>query len=325
MSTRCSAARWAAPFRRGTRQRASQALSCSPISSGAVCFSSCSSLSRLLSRACTSACTTQPTSWREPRSVRPSRSWHWPYSDFVGGPQQPGRDQKQRRQQADPDSDAAPDRRIVVGQVDEAHDHEDRAKRAEARDHHPAGDARGKLIARRAECEEDEHREADEKDELSEHTAMPAEERKGRLLSEGEAAHGDRVPAHEGAQRKDESAEPGKRLARVLERGRGEPFAGSDLESRLHQSPKTARIVSQIDRLMKRARKTSAPTSARNRIRARFSSCWCSSRARRRARARATSRAPARGSMKGLSSRAGWGAGAGIASDSFRFAIRPQA
>src|SRR4029453_3159035 len=130
--------------------------------------SSSFSLRRSPSHASTSACTTPETCSRAPRSVVWSAWPGWPRSDFLGGPQQAGRNQEQARQQADPKADAAAGGGEVVRNRDHADEDEDRGQEAEPRDHHAARHAGRQLDAARAEGEEPEHRESDEEDELAE-------------------------------------------------------------------------------------------------------------------------------------------------------------
>ena len=86
------------------------------------------------------------------------------------------RHQKQRRHQADPETDGAPDRRVVVGKVDELHEHEHGAERAEAGPRSPCrSGCSAAARSRSPERQQREHGETDEEDELAKHAAVPAE------------------------------------------------------------------------------------------------------------------------------------------------------
>ena len=88
-------------------------------------------------------------------------------SELFARLQEPRDHEQNRRRQADPEADAATSARKPVGDVDHAHEDQDRSDSADRGNDGTQGNARRKLESGNAQDEQDEGGEADEEDELA--------------------------------------------------------------------------------------------------------------------------------------------------------------
>ena len=104
-------------------------------------------------------------------------------SELFGGLEQPGEDDRDRAREADPDPQAPTREEEVVGDRDDSDEHEDRRDRSDPDCDEALGNGRRHAHADLAEDDEQNSREPEEQNDLSDGARVPADDRHRRVVA----------------------------------------------------------------------------------------------------------------------------------------------